>query len=77
MASDRGSDVRIRYPHQLSPDDETWLLATASRHNGTLRADAVFSHPIKRVAAFPSNADAIKFIDELTESGRWAAELVS
>jgi hypothetical protein len=71
-----GSKVHIRYPVKANPDDETWLAGVASRHNCELADHVMESDPMQRFAWLETPSDAQAFIEEVTNSGRWAAEIV-
>jgi hypothetical protein len=74
VLNEPGSRVHITYPLGDNPDDEAWLGTVASRHNGVL-AGAMESYPIQRFARFETISDALAFVDELANSGRWRAAI--
>lgn len=71
MSAEAGISVRIWYPYDPNPDDETWLAALASRHNGELSDRLLESFPPQRDAWFETRSDVHAFVAELTDSGRW------
>ena len=73
MPSEPGFRVHIGYPFDPDPDDEHWLAAVASRHNGELSGFLMESAPPQRNAWFGTRSDADAFTAELKDSGRWRA----
>jgi hypothetical protein len=77
VSAQAGSRVHIRYPVNHTPDDETWLAAVASRHNGELADYVMESAPLQRTATFQTSPDAHAFAHELTNSRRWQARIIA
>lgn len=74
---ERSHPISLRHPFDHNSDDETWLVAVASRHNGKLAEFIVESAPMQRTAWFESICDARAFADELANSGRWRARMTA
>lgn len=50
MSAEAGFRIHIGYPFDDDPDDEAWLAAIASRHNGELSEFVMESAPLQRDA---------------------------
>lgn len=77
MSADEPCTVHISYPHEPDEGDETWLVAVAARHDGKLSPNIQESFPAQRSVRFPTVPAARGFVDELTATGRWEAELTA
>lgn len=73
VSAEAGFRVHFGYPFDCAPDDETWLVTVASRHNGELSEYVMESAPLQRQAWFGTRHDADAFIAELANTGRWRA----
>jgi hypothetical protein len=67
--------VLIAYPFERQDDDDDWLTVIAARHRGELAEGRMLSSPLQRTATFDARVDAQAFVDILTDTGRWRAEL--